>query len=179
MKRVTHVLRYAIGAIDLCHPLRHLPEHAAIVDFLEGFALDHIAADLADEQNHRRRILKGGVHADRRIAGPRPAGDKADARLAGHLAVRVCHVGGTAFVTTHNQLHGVAPQIQAVQCRKKTFAGHAKDRIDAMADERVNEDVTAYARRWMRHVQTPKKIIARRRPDASQGRGRGNATDAA
>jgi hypothetical protein len=41
----------------LCHPLRHLPEHASVVDFLERFALDNVVSDLTDEENHRRGIL--------------------------------------------------------------------------------------------------------------------------
>ncbi len=54
MKSVAHVFGDAVGAVDLRHPFAHRAEHAAKIDFLEGFALNDIVADLADEQDHRR-----------------------------------------------------------------------------------------------------------------------------
>ena len=66
VERAAHVLGHAVGAVDLRDPLRHLAVHAAVVDLLERLALDEVVADLADEENHRRRILVRGVHADAR-----------------------------------------------------------------------------------------------------------------
>ncbi|MND04960.1 hypothetical protein D3C83_254890 [compost metagenome] len=54
MKRPVHVLGDAVRAVDLRDPFRHLAVHAAVIDFLEGVALDEIVANLADEQDERR-----------------------------------------------------------------------------------------------------------------------------
>jgi hypothetical protein len=45
-------------------PLRHLPEHSPIVDFLERFAVHVFACALADQENHWRGILECRVNAD-------------------------------------------------------------------------------------------------------------------
>ena len=73
MKRVADELRNARGLLDLHDPLGDLAEHAPVVDLLERLALDLIARDLADEEHHRRRVLKRRVHADaRRCVAPGP-----------------------------------------------------------------------------------------------------------
>ena len=50
-----------MGIVDLADPFCELGKGAAVFDFLEGFAFLHVAADLADEQDHRDRILLGDV----------------------------------------------------------------------------------------------------------------------
>lgn len=57
------IFRNARRIVDLRHPLGHLAEHAAIVEFLERFAVEHLAADLADQQDHRGAVLHGDMHA--------------------------------------------------------------------------------------------------------------------
>ena len=52
-----HDFRNARRIVDLGRPFRHRAEHGAVVEFLERLALAHVARDLADEQDHRRRIL--------------------------------------------------------------------------------------------------------------------------
>src|SRR5512141_471278 len=99
------VLGNPVGAIDLRDPLRHLAEHPAVIHFLEGFALDYVAADLADEQYHRRRILISGMHADARIGRARAACDETDARTAGKLAVGFRHESRAAFLPAYDQSH--------------------------------------------------------------------------
>ena len=54
MEGVADHFRHALGAVDLSHPLRHLAEHAAVIDFLKGFALGDFVVDLTDKQNQRR-----------------------------------------------------------------------------------------------------------------------------
>src|SRR3546814_18746178 len=82
-------LRDALGVVDLGHPFGQLAEHAAVVDLLEGLALGHAAADLTDEEDHRRGLLKGAVHAGAGVGGAGAARPEADARPAGALAVGV------------------------------------------------------------------------------------------
>src|SRR3546814_4559251 len=72
-------LRDAPGVIDLGHPLGELAEHAAVVDLLERLALGHVAPDLADEEDHRRRILEGDMDAGAGAGRARP--DRKSTRL--------------------------------------------------------------------------------------------------
>jgi hypothetical protein len=46
----------AVRAIDLRGPFSHAAVHPAIVDLLECFAIDEVAADLADENDQRLRV---------------------------------------------------------------------------------------------------------------------------
>ncbi len=39
--------------IDLRRPFGDRAEHLPVVDFLESLAIHHLAADLADQQDHR------------------------------------------------------------------------------------------------------------------------------
>ncbi|KAG1443655.1 hypothetical protein G6F57_018039 [Rhizopus arrhizus] len=103
-ERAREVFGDAVGAVDLCDPLGHLAEHAAVVDFLEGFTLHEVIAHLAHEQDHRRGGLVGGVHADAGVGGARAARHEADAGLAGQLAVGIGHHGRAAFLTADGDL---------------------------------------------------------------------------
>ena len=64
------------------------PNNGAIVHLLEGAAPEHAALDLADEQDHRRRIVLGDMHAMRGIGRAGAAGDEADSGPAGEPARR-------------------------------------------------------------------------------------------
>jgi len=48
MKSVAHVFWNSLHIVDLRYPFRHLAVHAAVVDLLEGFALDEVAPYLAN-----------------------------------------------------------------------------------------------------------------------------------
>ena len=74
LKGLVDQLGDALGNVDLRHPFGERREHLAEIDLLEGLAVDLMARDLADQHDHRRRILKGGMDADRGVAGPGPAG---------------------------------------------------------------------------------------------------------
>ncbi len=136
---VAHVLGHAVGAVDLRDPFRHLAVHAAVVDFLERLALDEIVADLADEQDQRRRILVRGVHADRGVGRAGAARDEADAGAAGQLAVGLRHVGGAAFLAADDELDFLARVVQRVEHREIALAGHAERDVHAMDLERIDE----------------------------------------
>ena len=49
VKSVADHFLHAVGAVYARHPLRHLAIHAAVIDFLKRFALDHFAIDLTDK----------------------------------------------------------------------------------------------------------------------------------
>ena len=86
-----HDLRNARRIVDLGRPFRHRAEHGAVIELLKRLALAHLAADLADEHDHRRGVLLGDVDAGRGIGGARPARDEAHAGPAGRLADRLRH----------------------------------------------------------------------------------------
>ncbi len=133
----------ALDLVDFGDPLGLRAEDGAVVHFLEGFALAHAALDLADEQDHRGRVLLGDVHAGQRVGGARAAGHHADAGFAGQLAMGVRHHGGATFLTADGDLDvGV---VQAVQHRQVALAGNAENVFDALGDELVDEDVAAEA----------------------------------
>ena len=108
-----YVLRDALNAVDLRHPLRHLAVHAPVVDFLERFALDEFVRHLADEHHHRRRILEACVRRSRRSSLP-GARYEQHARLAGELA-GLSHVRRTAFLAADDETEPILQVVQAVQ----------------------------------------------------------------
>ena len=126
MKCVADELRNPVGAIDLRDPFGHLSEHAPVVHFLKGFALDHVAADLADEQDHRCRILIGGMHANARVGRARTSCDKADARAAGELAVGFRHESRAAFLPAYDQPHAFAHVVKRIQHVEIALSRNAK-----------------------------------------------------
>src|SRR5579859_5728457 len=141
------VLGNPVGAIDLRDPLRHLTEHPAIIHFLEGFALDHVAADLANEQNHRCRILITGMHADARIGRARAARDETDAWTPRKLAVGFSHESRAAFLTAHDQPHAFANVVKRVQNIEIALARNTKCRVRAMNYKLVHQNASA-ASEW-------------------------------
>ena len=142
-ERPRHVLRDAIGAVDLRDPLRQRAEHPPEVDLLERLALLLVGGDLADEQDQRRRVLERGVHADRRLRRPGPARDDGDARPAGELPVGVGHVRGAGLVAARDQPdRGV---VEAVEHREEALARDAEDRVRPVHGELVDEELAAVA----------------------------------
>src|SRR6266850_201588 len=146
MESTAHVLRDALDAVDLRHPLGHLAVHAPVVDFLERLALGELVGDLADEHHHRRGILKSRMHADRAVSGPRPSRHEQHARLAGQLAVGLGHVRSAAFLAADDEGDLVAHVVQAVEHRQVALARHAESELYTLCRQRVGEDPAAVAR---------------------------------
>ncbi len=132
LKCARHKLRHAICAIDLRDPFGHLAEHAAVIDFLKRFTFDEIVADLADEQNQRRRVLMCDVNADRGVGRAGSASHECHAGLPGQLGVRLGHEGGAGLVPIDDEFDHVARVVQRVKHRQETFAGHGKGVIDTL-----------------------------------------------
>src|SRR5438105_950429 len=98
MEGASDDLRNAIGAIDLLDRFRDLAEEMPGVDLLKGFAPAHPPSDLAEKEDHRRRILPADMQAGRGIGGARTARRHDDARPAGELAPGFCRHRGAAFL---------------------------------------------------------------------------------
>ncbi len=127
--RMRQVFRNALRAIDLGNPFGDAAVHLAIVDFLERFAVDHVAADLAHEDDHRRRILRGRVNADSRVGGARAAGHERKSRAAGQLAAGLRHVRGATLLPANDEAESVAGVVHRVEDGQVTLAGNAERQV--------------------------------------------------
>ena len=141
VERARHELRDPVGIVDLRHPLRHRPEHVAVVDLLECLAPHHLAGHLADQKNQGRRVLIGGVHSARGVRRPRAASDHADPRPAGELSVGVGHVRGADLVAAGDELDRSI--VERVQHGQIALAGNAEGQLDPVDDELVDEELAA------------------------------------
>ncbi len=104
MKRARDIFGNAGRITNFRRPFGQRREHGAEVHFLKRLAVQHGLIGLSDKQDHRRGILKRGVHTDRGVGGARPARHKTDTGLARQLAKGFGHVGGPAFLTAGDQL---------------------------------------------------------------------------
>ena len=141
MERARDELGDPVGAVDLLDPLRHRPEHVAVVDLLERLAPHHPAADLADQEDQRRRVLIGGVDPARGVGGAGAARDHADPGPAGELAVGVGHVRGSDLVAA-----GDEPQrgvVERVEHGQVALAGNAEGQLGPVDDELIDEEPAA------------------------------------
>ncbi len=129
--------------VDLVDPFRDLAEHATIVDLLERLAAEIFAADLADKQDHRRRILARRVEADRCVGHPRTARYEANAGPPGQLAVGLGHVRRAALLPADNEPDAVLDLAERLDGAEKALAGDAERQLNAVADEIVHQDAAA------------------------------------
>ena len=131
----------ARGIVDLGRPFGDRAEHRAVVELLERLALAHVARDLADEQDHRRRILARDVQARRRIGGARPAGDEADAGPPGRLADGLRHHRGAALLPADRDRDRAV--VEGVERRDIALARHAEHVAHAVDDELIDQHFAA------------------------------------
>jgi hypothetical protein len=136
-----HIFRDALGLVDLRHPFGERAVHLPVVDFLEGLAIDHVAPDLADQQDHRRRILEGDMDARGRVGGAGPAGHHGDAGTPGQLAVGIRHHGRPALLTAGDETDVAVDQ--RVQQRQIALPRHAESHLDPMGRQRVRHQLPA------------------------------------
>ena len=115
------------------------PKHGAVVEFLEGLALAHVARHLADEHDERRRILARDVDAGRGIGGAGPAGDEADAGPAGRLADRLRHHRRAALLPAHGD--GEIAVVKRVERRKIALARHAEHVAHAVNAQLIDQNL--------------------------------------
>jgi hypothetical protein len=144
VERTGRDLRERRRLLDLDDPFRHLAEHAAVVELLERLAPAMPARHLPDEQDQRRRVLVGGMDADRGVGGAGRTGDEADAGAAGELAVGVGHVRGARLVACDHESDRRV--VQRVEDGDVALAWNAERRLDAVDDELVDEHLRAGSR---------------------------------
>ena len=111
----------AAGILDPRRPFGDRAEEGGEVDLLEALAVAVAARDVADEQDHRGRILEGDVDAGAGVGRARAAGDEGDARAPGHLAVGVGHIGDAAFLPADDDVD-LGRVVKRVEHREEAFA---------------------------------------------------------
>ena len=155
----------ALGLVDLGHPLGQPAEHLAVVDLLERLAVAVGPGDLADEQDHRGRVLLGDVDAGAGVGGAGAAGDEADAGPAGGLGPGLGHHRGPTLLPADGV--GDAHVVEPVERREEAFAGDREHPLDPVQRQRVRQNPSA-----MPHRPIPLALTA----GADCGNGRGAST---
>ena len=130
--------------VDPRRPFGDRREEGREVDFLEALAVAVAAGDIADEQDHRRRILEGDVDAGAGVGRAGAAGDEGDPGPPGHLAVGVGHVGDAAFLPADDGVD-LRRVVQRVEHGEEAFAGDGEDAVAALGDQAIDQQAAAVA----------------------------------
>ena len=139
--RLGHVLGDPLRAVELPRGLRDAAEHLGVVELLPRLAPPEGARHLADEEEHRRRVLLRRVDADRRLRRARPARHETDARTPRELAVRLRSIGRTLLVAAGDEPDGRV--VERVEHRQVALAGKAEREVGAVQLELVDQDLSA------------------------------------
>ncbi len=122
---------------------------------LERVASARAALDLADEEDHRRRVLLSDMEAERGIGGAGASRHETHARPARRLADGLRHHRRAALMAADGD--GDVAIVERVEHGEIAFAGHAEDVAHAMGNELVDEDFRADAGPFgaRQHAQKP------------------------
>jgi hypothetical protein len=164
---------HPVRTLDLRDPLGERPEHQAVVDFLEGFAIELVARHLSDEEDDRRGVLEGSVHADGPVAGTRPPGDEGDAGPPGQLGIGLGHEGRTALVAAGDDANAILDVVECVEDRQIALTGDAEDSVDVVSQECIDDQLAASPCRGVRLHQFAPDV--RRYPGTGRRRSAGSA----
>ena len=158
MKRTRHELRKALRLVRRLDQLRHLPVHPRVVQLLEGLAPQMRARHLADEEDERRRVLRGRVDADGSVRRTGRARDEADAGLARQLPVPLRHVRRARLVAGDDEPDRCVAE--RVEDGDVALARDAERRVDAVHNQLVDEDLRTGAGQGTM-IGCSRKIVAR------------------
>ena len=109
-----------------------------LVDLLERLAAAERALDLADEGEHRRRVLARGVDPDREVGGADGARAERRRRPAGELAVGLRHERGRALVARGDDAD--PGRLEALEQAEEALAGHRERVADAGGPQGVGDE---------------------------------------
>ena len=150
------VLRDAPCVVNAFYPLGHAAgagaKKAEVIDLLKRLPIAGVTGHITHKQHHRCGILKRRVHADRRIGGPRSARHKTHAWPPGQPAVRLGHVGRSAFLAVDDELDFVGMPMKSVEHGKITFTGHTESMRHALGDKAFDQQVPADFGRGIQRV---------------------------
>jgi hypothetical protein len=122
------------------------------------FAVAHAAVDVADEQDHRLRILASDMDADTGVGCTGPARDKGDAGAPGHRAIGTRHEADSAFLPTGHGLD-LRRIVQRVEYGEKALAGDMEDAVATLDEELVDENAAAGAGKGSHEARITKMTI--------------------
>ncbi len=142
IKGAADELGNTVGVVDLRDPLGKLAIHAPVVDLLKGFAFQHVAGHLADEEDHRRGVLKGNMHAGAGAGRAGASRDEADPGLARQLAIGLGHHGRTPLLAAGDEAE-LGMIDEGVQCGEEALARHAEGQPRAVALQLLDQDLAA------------------------------------
>ena len=125
------------------HPLRHLAEHARVVELLECLAPEVRARHLADEEDERSRVLVGGVDPDRGVRRARRARDEADPRAGRSASRRPPPCSPRRLVAGREQPDRRVPD--RVEHAEVALARDAVRRVHAVDEQLVDQDARGRA----------------------------------
>lgn len=134
----------AARIVDPRGPFGERGEHRGEVDFLERLAIAGAAIDIADEEDHRLRILAGHMDADRRVGGAGAARDEGDAGAVRERAIGAGHERDAAFLAARDDVDRGRID-ERVEHGEEAFAGHGEDPVAALRHELIDEDAAAGA----------------------------------
>ena len=142
MKCPAHDARDLFGIVDLDDPLGDAAEKSAVVELLAGLAAARVAADLANQQHHRRRIVFRAMNGDACVGRPGTAGDDADTGSARGLGIAFGHKRGAAFLAIGDKCD-LRVIHQPVDDGDITFARHAKNMFNAFVAQALSYRMAA------------------------------------
>jgi len=138
------IFRDSPRVLDSRSPFGDWRKEGGEIDLLEALAVAVAARDVADEEDHRGRILEGDVDAGAGVGCARAAGDEGNAGQAGHLPVGVRHVSDPALLSADDRLD-LGRVMKRVEHGEETLARYSEDTVAALYLELVNEDSAATA----------------------------------
>jgi len=136
--------------VDPRCPFADRPKEGRKIDLLEPLAPLHAARDIADEQNHRLRILMRDMHPDAGIGRARAAGNKGDAGPPGHAPVGAGHEAGAAFLTAGHHVD-FGPLRQGIEHGEEAFPRHREDPLAPLLGQTIDQQ-RGGALHGIRHV---------------------------
>ena len=119
-------------------PLGEPAERPDLVDLLERLAALVRPLDLADDREHRGRVLARRVDADRQVRAADGARAEADRRATGQLPVGLGHERGGAFVARPDDADPGA--LERVEQAEEGFAGDGEGVADTGRAESVGDE---------------------------------------
>ena len=134
MKGAGDRFRGLLRLVDLDDLLGHVGQQARIILLLQREPAEILALDLADQHDHRRRVVIGGVQRDHRVRQPRPARHHRHPGAVAQPAVGHRHVAGAALVPADDDADRIALDQRAGQ-PDIALAGHAIDLVDVVRFE--------------------------------------------
>ena len=155
--------------IDPRRPFGDRAEKGGKVDFLKAFAVPHARIDVADEQDHRLRILPRDMDADAGIGRPGAARHEGHAGPTGHRPLGTGHERRTAFLAAGHHIDRILLR-QSVEDLQEAFAGDGEDTFAPLFDQAIDQQAGGGRGGGRAHAaRVPRGVAAGNRDDEGGG----------